>query len=185
MREGERLQESSSEADSLRAALLDALGEEFVALVDSHPDLIELQPQHLWALVAVEDPIERMRQARAYVSQLEGLSHPSRGHQKYQMRGMQSPADALAAQSAASPPDSPGAEEAAEPARRVTADERASAQLRLRVEGWLQEAEVTLRRIDARTLDRLQTDDRSAIEDRIDRVRARLLFLVSGRRYPD
>jgi hypothetical protein len=127
-----------------------------------------------------------MHQARAYVAQLEGLSHPSRGRRTSQIRGMLPPAEAYAAQDTArpTPPPPAGAGHGAR-ARPIGADERASAQLRLRVEGWLSEAERILRRIDANTLERLQAEDRQVIEDQIDRVRARLLFLSSGRRYPD
>ena len=185
MREGQRHQ-TNAEKDSLRSALGDALGDEFVALVDSHPELLEQHPGHLWALVELDDPVERMQQARAYVAQLEGLSHPSRGRRTHQIRGMLSPAEAHAAQDTVrpTPPPPAGAGHGAR-ARPIGAGERASAQLRLRVEGWLSEAERGLRRIDANTLERLQAEDRQVIEDQIDRVRARLLFLVSGRRYPD
>ena len=185
MREGQRRQ-ANAEKDSLRAALGDALGDEFVALVDSLPELLEQQPGHLWALVELDDPVERMQHARAYAAQLEGLSRPSRGRRTYQIRGMLSPADAYAAQDTVRPiqPPPAGAGHGAR-ARPIDAGERASAQLRLRVEGWLSEAEGFLRRIDANTLERLQAEDRQVIEDQIDRVRARLLFLVSGRRYSD
>jgi hypothetical protein len=182
--EGQRRREDT-DLDSLRAALRDALGDEFVALVDSHPELIVQQPGHLKALVALEDPVERMRHARAYVGQLEDLSYPSRGDQTYKIRWMLSPAEAYAASNAVRPPPQSPAETDGERARLVGADERASAQLCLRVEGWLTEVERVIRLIDARTLDQLQADDRQVIEDRIDRVRARLLFLVAGRKYPD
>ncbi|MDA1061477.1 MAG: hypothetical protein O2895_00955 [Chloroflexi bacterium] len=130
-----------------------------------------------------------MQQARAYMAQIADLSHPSPGRRMHEIREMLSPAEAYAAQDtvrpAPLPPAVPAGPGRAAPARPVSAEERASAQLRLRVEGWLSEAELALRRIDANTLDRLQTEDRQVIEDLIDRVRARLLFLVSGRRYPD
>jgi hypothetical protein len=183
--EGQRDHENA-ELEELRGALRGALGDEFVALVDSHPELIEQHPAHLWALVEIDDPVERMRHARAYVAQLEGPAHASPGQRTYQIRGMRSPAEAYAARDTAQPePGRPSRAESDSGARPISADERASAQLRLRVEGWLGEVERVLRRIDASTLDRLQAEDRQVVEDQIDRVRARLAFLVVGRPYPD